>query len=38
MNEFPGSDIDNRLEKRKARAQYIHQLVETAYKAFPVPY
>ncbi|MBI5274746.1 MAG: 1-acyl-sn-glycerol-3-phosphate acyltransferase [Chlamydiales bacterium] len=38
MEVFPGSDLENRVERRKARAKYIHHMVNEAYMHFPINY
>ncbi len=38
MENFPGNEIENRQEKRKARAQHIHNIVQENYSHFPLNY
>ncbi len=38
MEKFPGCDLQDRQEKRKARATYIHGLVQNSYSTFPINY
>ena len=36
MESFPGSDLEDKQERRAARATYIHSLVKADYEKFPL--